>query len=598
MNAKVRLGLWIAVLAGLGLLAGCSRSGETSEQANTAAPPANAASAPQVVGLATPPVESADRPTEAAPAPPDRAPAARRLPLPGEAAPTPGSRLPIPKADNADVREAVVAGLFYPDDPKKLAQTVDGLLAEAKDRSPGKVRALVCPHAGYEFSGKTAAIAYKQIAGRAFETVIVLGPSHTAAFQGASVGQTKEYRTPLGPVPVSAAAHRLAQAAPFLVQGQCRIRRPDWWTRSPKDLAPAEVETPQTWEHSLEVQLPFLQRSLKHFSLVPIVCGDVDPADLAKGLEPIVDDKTLLVASSDLSHYQDYETAKLLDSACIRAVCSMDIERAEPQQACGKLPILTVMHLARRKGWKPVLLDYRNSGDTVGDKSHVVGYAAIAFVDDPGAKPGVAAPPKQGAGRSPSPAAAAKAEFSPEHRKYLLELARRSVEAAVRGKSPPRPLPDNVPKELTAKRACFVTLTEHGALRGCIGTILPEEPLYRAVISRAQLAAVADRRFLPVRPAELDDIHIEISVLTVPKELVFDSPEDLMRKLRPEVDGVVLEKGDRQATYLPQVWEQLPDADVFLSLLAKKAGLELYDWKQPGVKIRTYQVEAFEEAEK
>jgi AmmeMemoRadiSam system protein B/AmmeMemoRadiSam system protein A len=481
------------------------------------------------------------------------------------------------------VREPAVAGMFYPAHKDDLAKAVDGYLAKAKPVELGTVRGLVVPHAGYEFSGPVAAVAYRQLKGQSFDTVIVMGPSHTALFRGASIPDTDAYATPLGTIPLSPRAAKLGKLAPFCVNPECEVRRPQQWRRTPKELPPFGQETPHTFEHSVEVQLPFLQRTLGSFKLVPIVFGNVDPKAAAKVLAGQVDDKTLVVASSDLSHYYPYEKAKDLDKTCIEAIRRMDFDWMAQQEACGKLPILTLMHVAKKKGWKPVLLDYRNSGDTSGEKSRgVVGYAAIAFVEADHATAG-------------KPDGAARAELTPQDKDFLLKLARKTVEQSVRGEGEPELKEAEVPERLRAPGACFVTLTEGGRLRGCIGHIFPREPLYKSAIDNSMRAALSDFRFSSVKRDELGKIQIEVSILTIPRPLEFKSPEDLLQKLRPKVDGVVLQVGRSGATYLPQVWEQLPDKKEFLDHLAKKAGLDADAWRKPEARVLTYQVVAFHE---
>jgi hypothetical protein len=496
--------------------------------------------------------------------------------------------------------------LFYPRHPETLAKMVDAFLAEAQPEPVEKLRGLVCPHAGYEFSGPTAAFAYKLLVGQDIRTVILMGGSHTALFDGASIPDADAYETPLGLIPISGKAAKLAEVKPFVVNPPCQVQRPAFWRFSPggaprpADWPPERPafgeDTPHTWEHSLEVQLPFLQRTLKDFSIVPILFGQqpepehlgVDPEEVARVLARHIDDKTLLVASSDLSHYHNYETAKGLDATCCQAICSLNTEWMETQEACGKGPILALMHLARAKGWKAKLLDHRNSGDTAGDKLHVVGYAAVAFYE-PGSGVGARTPPEQpGQGKPTS-----------EQQEFLLELARRTLGEVVRQKRLPQFDSAGVPPGLTDSRACFVTLNKDGRLRGCIGDIFPRRPLYQAVVYSAAAAAVADRRFRPVGPEELDEIEIEISLLSLPTRLEFKSPEELLERLRPGVDGVVLRLGQKQATYLPQVWEQIPDKQEFLERLAEKAGLERSGWRSPQARVLLYQAEAFhEESEK
>ena len=218
-----------------------------------------------------------------------------------------------PSTNAADVKEAAVAGLFYPQDKAALAKMVDGFLEAgkpaARDAPIKNLRGLVVPHAGYQFSGPVAGVGYGQLVGRGFSRVIVMGPSHTVGFSGAYVSAPDTYRTPLGLVPVGTEAVELAKRPPFSSRFDGRVERPSWWPQSPQKPPPLG-DRPDTWEHSLEVQLPFLQRTLKEFTLVPIVFGNTDPKAAAQQLAPLVDSKTLLVASSDLSHYEPYETAQ------------------------------------------------------------------------------------------------------------------------------------------------------------------------------------------------------------------------------------------------------------------------------------------------
>ena len=469
------------------------------------------------------------------------------------------------------VREPAVAGLFYPRDAAGLSRVIERCLAAAKAEPGGDLRALICPHAGYPYSGPVAAYAYKLLVGREYETVVVMGPSHYASLPGASVTDADTFRTPLGDVLISAKARALAKLTPFALEPPCRVERPDWWQQSSR-TAPA-VDTADTWEHSVEVEIPFLQKTLKGFKLVPVVMGAADPAKAAKALLQILDDQTLVIASSDLSHYHSYANAQALDERCVKAICSLDLDSMETQEACGQIPILTLMHLARERGWKPRLLDCRNSGDTAGDKSRVVGYAAIAFY------------------------AQAAETFNAADRRYLLDLARKTVcDVVTTGRLPDVSAETLAPK-FTEPKGCFVTLTKRGELRGCIGYILAQGSLYKAVIENARNAALRDSRFPPVALREMDQVEIEISVLTAPQPLAFNSPEDLLRKLKPRQDGVVLQIGEHSATYLPQVWEQLPDRTEFLNQLAEKAGCASDAWRQPGVSVYIYHVESFKESE-
>jgi len=469
------------------------------------------------------------------------------------------------------VREAAVAGLFYQAEPERLAQNIDFMLASTHVEAVGELKAVIAPHAGYQFSGLTAAHAYKLMAGRDYKTVLLLAPSHYALFDGVYVTDTEAYRTPLGDMLVSPRAAQLAKLPPFTSQPNAMVQRPGWWQQSPATAPAAGKDTPETWEHSGEVQVPFLQKVLPRAELIPVVFGRVDPALAARTLATQLDDQTIIVASSDLSHYHPYADARARDTKCIEDILALKTELPH-EGACGAGPILAVINLAREKGWKPKLLDYRNSGDATGNtNTTVVGYTAIAFF------------------------AAGDERFNAAERRQLLDLARQSVTAAARNSVLPVLEASYWPEKLRAPGGCFVTLNKRGQLRGCIGNILPGAPLYKAVTENARGAALHDSRFPPVSADELSEIEIEVSVLTPPQPLAFSSPADLLAKLKPHRDGVVLQVQGSSSTFLPQVWSQLPDKEQFLNHLSQKAGRPADAWRQPGTQVMTYQVEAFHE---
>ncbi len=471
------------------------------------------------------------------------------------------------------VRAPAVAGLFYPKDSRTLAQTIDRLLESAPAHYIPRLRALVCPHAGYSYSGQTAAAAYKLVAGREFRKVIILAPSHYAAFVGASVPRTTAYETPLGLVSIPTNALSLARTPPFVLEPACRVQRPSWFSEAPKPAPKPGADTPDTWEHSAEVQVPFLQRTMKNFEIFPIIFGEVDPAAVAKVLASQVDDRTLIVASSDLSHYHPYDAAKKLDQACVSAIVDQDIAKVQTQEACGQGPILALLHLAKQKGWRAQRLEYRNSGDVTGQKNGVVGYAAIAFYES------------------------VPEAYSIQEREFLLRQARQTLARVTTNGVPFKPAAKEIAPALTQRRACFVTLTKNGELRGCIGHLTAIEPLYLAVAENTENAALSDPRFPPVQADEVSKLKIEISVLTEPSSLAFDSADDLLAKLHPYEDGVRLTIRGRTATFLPQVWAQLPEKVEFLNHLAQKAGFEPSAWRGKETSVSVYHVEAFEEPE-
>lgn len=259
------------------------------------------------------------------------------------------------------IRPAAVAGAFYPEEPARLRRIVEECLAGAAPHPEVRVaKALIAPHAGYVYSGPVAGSAYAELAtrSRAIRRVVLLGPAHRVAFRGLAVPGVDAFATPLGAVPIDAEAREQALALPQVLVS---------------DRAHAS-------EHSLEVQLPFLQYLLGDFALLPLVVGEASAEEVAEVIETLWGgEETLIVVSSDLSHYHDYESAQRLDRASSRAIAQLDAAALDSEQACGHRPIEGLLLAARRHGLRCTTLDLRNSGDTAGPRDRVVGYGAYAF---------------------------------------------------------------------------------------------------------------------------------------------------------------------------------------------------------------------------
>lgn len=434
------------------------------------------------------------------------------------------------------IRSPSVAGFFYPDDPRSLEGEVHRFLADAeraRGEPPLSPKALIVPHAGYRYSGPIAASAYQHLAARRREIkrVILLGPSHRAPLTGLGASSAEAFETPLGRV-------RLDQQA---VQQVLQLPQV-----SIDDDAHAD-------EHSLEVQLPFLQTLLEDFALVPFSVGDATGEDVAELLEELWGgDETLVVISSDLSHYHAYREAQARDAETTRAIEALQPEPLDWESACGRVPIRGLLLTAKRKNLAVHTLDVRNSGDTQGGRDRVVGYGAWAFVDS---------------------ASAQRDEYDPEERKSLLDLARHSIEFSATHGAPATVSLNDYPSKLIATRACFVTLRTSGDLRGCIGSVEASRPLVIDVADRAFAAANRDPRFSPVRANELENLEISISVLSPLESLTVASQEELLNQLRPEIDGLIVQEVTSRGVFLPAVWAQLPNPRDFLRQLKKKAAL-------------------------
>jgi hypothetical protein len=259
------------------------------------------------------------------------------------------------------VRPPAVAGQFYPRDPDTLRRKIEGYVDAAElPADLGPAQAVVAPHAGYPYSGPTAGYAFKALAQLPSKnwTVFLMGPAHRVPFNGVALGRYTAFRTPLGDAPVAVdLLDRLAASSSL-------------YSNIPQAHAP---------EHCLEVEVPFLQTVLPTFQLVPMLFGNVDAEAVAEDLVEYVDEDTLLVISSDLSHYHPHDQAERLDRSLLEGLLEGEKARVLGGEACGRMPLVSMMHIARRKGWTPHLLDYRSSGDTAGDRRQVVGYAAVAY---------------------------------------------------------------------------------------------------------------------------------------------------------------------------------------------------------------------------
>lgn len=469
-------------------------------------------------------------------------------------------------ADN--IRSPVWAGRFYPSQRAELELTIDRLTRQAESTqvqipSHKSLKALILPHAGYIFSGLTAAHASLVLKKNQFSKVILLAADHHVGFSGGVISDVTAYETPLGRIMLHDDASKLRRQSKTFQALPASDRR----------------------EHSLEVVLPFLQRYLEEFELVPIVLGPCHIGRIAESIDPLLDPNTLLVVSSDLSHYRSYSNAVAMDKETIDMILNLDADKLIKRKniACGIRPLLVLINLARLHGWQPVLLHYSNSGDTAGDRSKVVGYSAIAFFG----------------GSSMQNNSDSAQPLSHGQGQVLVKLARQTVMERL-GRKMADAEADALAVDLTdidfqVRRGTFVTLHIDGQLRGCIGSLSARESIIDSVKHNAINAAFHDPRFSPLTTEELDTIDFEVSLLSEPQPLEYRDSEDLLSKLRVNVDGVILRKGSNSATYLPQVWKQLPRPEDFLSHLCKKAGLSFNSWKKTPLEILIYQVQYFAE---
>ncbi len=480
------------------------------------------------------------------------------------------------------IHHPVVAGKFYPRSKEKLQAMIERFLRNvSSEKIEGEIMGLISPHAGYVYSGQVAAFGYKFLEGQHFDTVIILGPSHYVHFKGAALLDKKYWETPLGVINVDTVLAR------SIVNKNENIRY---------------FEEPYQKEHSIEVQIPFLQKVLKEFKIVPVLTGTYNPDDCRILAKAIVDSippekKVLLIASTDLSHYYVYGKACLMDGLTINLLEDYDIEglikhiEKRDCELCGAAGVVTVMESCKSLGAKKIkLLKYANSGDVTKKRNRVVGYSSLIIT-------GFSSPDKTKSETVKkknlnNDKKEEKMLLNELQKEKLLKIARRTLETYLATKvKPDFQIKDEI---LNEKRGSFVTLHKNNKLRGCIGNIVGRKVLWKTIRDMVIESALNDTRFSPVTEEELNQIDIEISVLT-PLERVEDVEKIVMGK-----HGVIIKKGFSQGVFLPQVADETGwSREEFLSALCShKAGLPADAWKDKDVEIYIFSAQVFGEKNK
>jgi len=501
--------------------------------------------------------------------------------IPGE--PVPKVTVPVDVEPEKTVRaepprrvlRSSLAGKWYTADPVLLSSQIAGFLDDVEDEPLEDLCALILPHAGYRWSGPTAAWGVKQIAGRSFRRVVVIGPTHHVGMENvASVPDATHYVTPLGEVPLD-------------VDFLAALR-----THAYFQNIPAAHEN----EHSVQIEVPLLQKALGEFQLVPIVVGSLDrnvARAMANVLAGMIDAETFVIVSSDFTHYGSNfsylpfraEVADNLKKLDMEAFAALEDRAGDAfpkflartrNTICGRHAIQILLDMLAPDA-KTHLLKYDSSGRISGDFTNSVSYFSIAFT-------GSWAAPELSPASRPS-------ALTSDDRGRLLLLARKTLKCALEDARLPaaEELGIEITDAMRAPRGAFVTLNKDGQLRGCVGTLYPTRPLFRAVMIQALSAALRDRRFRPVDAAEVSALDIEISVLTQPKSVA--SREDIMIGRH----GIILRKDGRSAVFLPQVAPQQGwDLPTTLSRLSRKAGLLEDAWKN-GASFKVFEADVFAE---
>ncbi|MFH1160858.1 MAG: AmmeMemoRadiSam system protein B [bacterium] len=475
-----------------------------------------------------------------------------------------------PKED----RKPAAAGRFYPASADEITSLLEEYFRDAKPRSQNPAIAIISPHAGYVFSGFVAANAFNQVdPDKQYENVFVLASSHQVAFMGASIYNKGDYVTPLGKVPVN-----MALAEDLIRENPVFVFNPE----------------ADKYEHSLEVQVPFLQFHLKKpFQLVPIVLGTQSPEScrkIATALKPWFNDRNLFVISSDFSHYPGYTDAVAADKATCDVIAQNNpadflefLDNYKKKRVdnlatncCGWTSILTLLYLtsgSQEYTYTPIL--YQNSGDSkYGDKQQVVGYWAIAVNQNKSAS-----------------GAQSEFNFPDADKAALLSIARKTINSYIRERKIPEVDTTGFSDNLKLHAGAFVTLKKNGQLRGCIGRFTAEIPLYQVIQEMAVASSAQDTRFEPVSAGEIDKLEIEISVLSPMKKIKSIDEIELGRH------GIYIKNGWSSGTFLPQVATETGwTKEEFLGHCARdKAGIGWDGWKTAD--IFTYKALVFSESD-
>lgn len=452
--------------------------------------------------------------------------------------------------DMMNTRSCRFSGSFFPGEAGALKDAVSGFLTAAHQagaNGPGGPRAVIAPHAGYRYSGRFAGLSYAGVGWRP-DRVVILSPSHRHAFRGIAFPGQAAFATPLGPVPIDrTACDRLAG------QGLAHLEDPA-----------------HDNEHGIETQLPFIRVLWPGVAVVPLVIGAAEADQVAAAVDALDGPGTLVVISSDLSHFLDQPAAQAQDSETARLIETGDWRKLTPAHACGMRGLQGWMASRAGQGTKPLRLGMGDSAEVSGDRSRVVGYGAWGFY----------------------PIGAAM--LAERWRGKLLRAARRALASRLDKGHAPQVAAESFPAPLQTHAASFVTLTRAGRLRGCIGSLVAQRPLVADALENTQKAALNDPRFAPVDAALLPELKLKIAVLSRPGKMDFSTESEALARIVPGQDGLILSAMGRRGTFLPMVWDSLPEPRDFLRQLKRKAGLAEDHWSAD-LTLHRFRAENFSE---
>lgn len=422
------------------------------------------------------------------------------------------------------IKRASIAGTFYSDNAKELKHQIEEFKKENKNKYQISTRAVIVPHAGLVYSGRLAYEGISQL-DKGIKNLFIFAPAHAVAFEGIALTGYDGWETPLGKIEIN------------------EVICDDLAKNYGANFRDNAIEP----EHALEIQVPIIQSVFKKVKIVPVLIGRESFEIVEKIIEEYYPNKENgFIISSDLSHFLTEKDAIRLDLTTAQMIESGNINGFKYEQACGAIGIVGLVEFANKHGFSLIRIDMANSGSINNDKSRVVGYGCWFLYEGD------------------------KNKFiKTYYNDFIIKLAHLIIQSTLNKES----VTINYPQVFDEFGACFVTLEKFGNLRGCIGSIIAHQPLINDLVNHSKDAAFNDYRFNPVTKEELSDLKVAVSILTEPKQIDFNSEQDLLEKIIPNKDGIIIRDGQYQAVYLPSVWEQIPDKIEFLNSLKVKAGL-------------------------
>lgn len=423
------------------------------------------------------------------------------------------------------IKPPSVAGTFYSADKTELKKQIEQFALNNKNQYTIPARAVIVPHAGLVYSGRLAFEGINQL-DKNIKNIFIFAPAHRVGFDGLALTSYDAWQTPLGDIEVNQEI-----------------------TQELKEKFNAQVyDEALENEHSIEIQVPIIQSVFENVKIIPVLVGQESPETIEKIISFYYQKpENGFVISSDLSHFLKNDEAKKVDNVTAQMIETKNTNNFHPQQACGMTGILGLVKFAEQNNFSLIRIDMTNSAQTTGDTQSVVGYGCWFLYEGE------------------------KNEFL---KKYYSNLILNLCRLSINARFDKTKIEVSYPQVLDEQGACFVTLEEDNSLRGCIGSVIAHRSLIEDLIMNAQNAAFTDPRFRPVEANEVNKLQIAVSLLSDPKPVKFKDEEDLLNKIEPFKDGIIIKDGNHQAVYLPSVWEQLPDKKEFLNSLKVKAGLQ------------------------